>query len=364
MAKVVICPSCQSKGSIPDEAQVAKFAARSADNVRRQGGASRAGPAPGTVKRPASVPRQTARRSGELGVRRHGECPAAGAASKNRGIRRAPSSGPAPTLKPVRASRRCSTPSWASAAPSSGCCWSSLHRRAHTGRGQGRCGCRKTSGSRRITGTQSSRDGQPLPSPAVTAPSYSADASRRPIPRSSISAEIVRRLKDATVYIKNKIAGKTLASGTGFVIEVRGDTVILATNRHVAVFDISELPAQSRAQGKQDRARSRLPQRPGSSERASSPCRRSSPRTPRMISAPTWRFLAVKGVKQPPTPINVLAKSDTTEGMAYTGAGFPFGGMLGKVNRRQRQSLGHDHRRPDRGACVPDESRAARPVPG
>ena len=35
---------------------------------------------------------------------------------------------------------------------------------------------------------------------------------------------------------------------------------------------------------------------------------------------------------QAPTPINVNEKSDTTEGMAYTGAGFPFGGILSKVN--------------------------------
>ena len=33
----------------------------------------------------------------------------------------------------------------------------------------------------------------------------------------------------------------------------------------------------------------------------------------------------------PPKPINVFARSDTTEGMAYTGAGFPLGGMLGKI---------------------------------
>src|SRR5262249_21179266 len=43
-------------------------------------------------------------------------------------------------------------------------------------------------------------------------------------------------------------------------------------------------------------------------------------------------FLLVQGVKQAPVPINVSAKSDTTEGMAYTGAGFPFGGILAKVN--------------------------------
>ena len=39
-------------------------------------------------------------------------------------------------------------------------------------------------------------------------------------------------------------------------------------------------------------------------------------------------ILVVKGVKNPPSPISAYAKSDTTEGMAYAAAGFPFGGML------------------------------------
>ena len=41
MAKVVICPSCQSKGSIPDEAQVARIRCpKCKEDVRRQGGDS------------------------------------------------------------------------------------------------------------------------------------------------------------------------------------------------------------------------------------------------------------------------------------------------------------------------------------
>ena len=47
-------------------------------------------------------------------------------------------------------------------------------------------------------------------------------------------ADQTRRIKDATVEVNYKIGGKTVATGTGFVIEVRGDTVLLATNRHVA----------------------------------------------------------------------------------------------------------------------------------
>ena len=40
--------------------------------------------------------------------------------------------------------------------------------------------------------------------------------------------EIVRRLKEATVYIKIKVAGKNLGSGTGFVIEVQGNSMFMA----------------------------------------------------------------------------------------------------------------------------------------
>jgi hypothetical protein len=37
-------------------------------------------------------------------------------------------------------------------------------------------------------------------------------------------------------------------------------------------------------------------------------------------------------VKRPPTPINIQVISETTEGMAYSGAGFPLVGMLHKLN--------------------------------
>ena len=102
----------------------------------------------------------------------------------------------------------------------------------------------------------------PAPSTAPAAAAPVATATSTPVDLSSSSssnsyaaidsAEVVRRLKDATVFIKNKIDGKTIASGTGFVIEVCGPTVILATNRHVAVLDIDveDLPAADRAEGK------------------------------------------------------------------------------------------------------------------
>ena len=112
--------------------------------------------------------------------------------------------------------------------------------------------------------------------------------------------------------------------------------MLLATNRHVAVFDISRGACQASC-----------PREPRSSSKPSSAAargrRKSKPFPPTIIaadhyatiSARTWRFSWCKGVKSPPTPLSVFAKSDTTEGMAYTAAGFPLGGMLGKVNENK-----------------------------
>ena len=142
--------------------------------------------------------------------------------------------------------------------------------------------------------------------------------------------ETVRRLKEATVYIKNKIAGKTLASGTGFVIEVRGDTVMLATNRHVAVFDPSEVPARLVPKGSTIELEAVFRSGQGSQNEQALPAQIIAADTSEDFST-DLAFLRVKGVNRPPAPLNVFAKSDTTEGMAYTGAGFPLGGMLGKI---------------------------------
>ena len=145
------------------------------------------------------------------------------------------------------------------------------------------------------------------------------------------SAEVVRRLKDATVYLKHKVGGRTLASGTGFVIEVRGDTVILATNRHVAVVDLSELPPSVVPKGTKPEFEAVFRSGQGPQQEQALPAQIIAADTTDDFST-DLAILVVKGVKRPPTPINVQIKSDTTEGMAYTGAGFPLGGMLSKVN--------------------------------
>jgi S1-C subfamily serine protease len=142
--------------------------------------------------------------------------------------------------------------------------------------------------------------------------------------------EIVRRLKESTVYLKNVVGGKTLASGTGFVIEVRGDTVMLATNRHVAVPDLSEVPARLIPKGSIVGIEAVFRSGQGPQSEQALPAQIIAADTSDAFST-DLAFLIVKGVKRPPSPVNVFVKSDTTEGMAYTGAGFPLGGMLGKI---------------------------------
>ena len=115
------------------------------------------------------------------------------------------------------------------------------------------------------------------------------------------------------------------------MIEVRGDTVIVATNRHVAVLDISEIPASLMPKGAKLELEAVFYSGQGPQKEQARPAD--------IIAADLsgdfsndLAFLVVKGVARPPTPINVVTKSETTEGMAYTAAGFPFGGILSKVN--------------------------------
>jgi S1-C subfamily serine protease len=144
------------------------------------------------------------------------------------------------------------------------------------------------------------------------------------------SAEIVRRLKDSTVYIKIKFGDKVLGSGTGFVFEARGDTVLLVTNRHVAVPDVSEIPAKFLPEGKKPSLEVVFRSGLGPQQEQTLPAE--------ILAADLsddrntdLAFLIVKGVKRPPTPLNLIAKSDPTEGMTYVAAGFPLGGLLAKV---------------------------------
>jgi S1-C subfamily serine protease len=160
------------------------------------------------------------------------------------------------------------------------------------------------------------------PPPAVATPTSYPTPSDTPSPE-----QIMAKLKDATVYLKHRVAGKTLATGTGFVIEVRGDTVILATNRHVAVFDASEVPPSLMPKGSTVEFEAVFRSGEGPQKEQIVPAEIMAADTSGEFQT-DLAILMTKGVKKPPTPINISVRSETTEGMAYAAAGFPFGGML------------------------------------
>ena len=175
-----------------------------------------------------------------------------------------------------------------------------------------------------FTSPSASVPAPPVPSPGNTYAGSSASA----VPD---GPEIVRRLKEATVYIKTKLGARTISSGTGFVIEVRGDTTVLATNRHVAVFDASRVPPSLLAKGGKVELEAVFRSGQGAQKEQSLPAQVIAADTTDDFST-DLAILIVKGLKNPPTALSLSARSDTTEGMAYTGAGFPLGGMLSSIN--------------------------------
>ncbi len=169
------------------------------------------------------------------------------------------------------------------------------------------------------------------PPPVATPTTPVADTSTSSsLSEATDSAGVVRRLKDATVYLKHTIGGRTLASGTGFVIAALGDTVFLATNRHVAVIDLDEIPPSLMPKGTKLQLEAVFRSGLGPQQEQTLHADVLAADTSDEFST-DLAILAVKGVKRPPTPVNINASSDTTEGMAYTGAGFPLGGMLAKI---------------------------------
>ncbi len=147
---------------------------------------------------------------------------------------------------------------------------------------------------------------------------------------SSESPENIRRIiKEATIYLKNKIGDKTISSGTGFVIEARGDTVLLATNRHVAVPDISNLPERIAPRGSVPTIEAVF--RSGQRQQEQSLVAHIAAADLSEELNTDLAFLVVQGVNRPPQPINPLVRFEPSEGVPYICAGFPLGGMIGKV---------------------------------
>ncbi len=349
MARVVICPSCQSKGAVPEDAKVARIRCPRCGVIFDVGAdASRSGPVPAAgARRPASSP------SVASGPARYDESDV---------VHDAPSRTPGP------AARRPPVPAPAGAGATIGknvllyallglsglvvvllgvvlalvlsrgggggqpAPIANAQPAAPPGAAPGVSGFTPT----RLTASS----GEPpapnsTPSLTVTTPSPSVSIATPAAPPDP--QEILRRLKDATVLVNIKIGKTTLGNGSGFVVEVDGDRVLVATNRHVAVVDMSELPPRFQAQGINPSLEVVFRSGQGPEEQV----------LPAEIVAADLSgemnvdlaFLRVRGVSKPPTPIDPMNRIEPFQGMTYVGAGFPFAGVIKIADNEGKPSV-------------------------
>ncbi len=324
MSKVVICPSCQAKGAIPDDARVARIRCPKCGTVYKIGAEVGAGPA---------APPPLASGPGRRRVPAAGAplAPAAGAASNNPVLLYAllGVSGMAVVLlaallavvtmrggggapAPVAAAPQPGAPATAATSP--------LVRDPPVA----------SAPSSPITPTSLKEpEAEPSP-PSPTASISPSPAHTSPTPAGPPSSqEIIRRLIDATVYIKTKLGSKTISSGSGFVIEAGRDYAVVATNRHVALADLSELPPGVVPEGTTRSLEAVFRSGRGKDEQVL---------LAQIIAADLSEdmnadlaFLMVRGVNRPPAPIDPMIEITPVEGMTYIGAGFPLGGILNRI---------------------------------
>jgi regulation of enolase protein 1 (concanavalin A-like superfamily) len=327
VAKVVICPSCQSKGSIPDESKAARIRCPKCGEMFDVKAAS-GGPPSGATKKPGAP-----------------AAPRKPAAPKQSAFDDLDSLEPLPPMS-NSGSRR----------PSSGA-QSARGVQAGQGEGSGKSPMlfvvvgigslavvlliglliavlMRGSGDAGVGAPQIAQ-AAPTPvvvEPVVTPPPATA-TSTASTPAAPISAEmdheeIIKRLKDATVFVILKLNGKPVASGSGFVIETGpNNSVIIATNRHVAVADPMHMPVSAETKQSLDVVfRSGL----GGEEQLLPAKIIAADLT--MEYSTDLAFLLAEGVKKPPKPVNIISKVEATEGMKYIGAGFPLGKSLNGIS--------------------------------
>ena len=164
-----------------------------------------------------------------------------------------------------------------------------------------------------------------LPTATITPPAVVAAPTQE-----RTSEQIVADLKDATVYIKLKVGGKTFSTGTGYAIETQPDgTVLMATNRHVATLDLEEIPPSMIP-------KDAVPElevvfrsgQPGQEQVAKAQLAAAYPSDDVETDI---AFLVARKVMNPPKPLALNAAIVPTEGQSYIGGGFPLGGLVSKI---------------------------------
>ena len=144
------------------------------------------------------------------------------------------------------------------------------------------------------------------------------------------AADSIKRVQEATVFLKVK-AGRAMGSGTGFVIQSEGNTVLIATNDHVANPHLEGLPRDDDSSRPQPQPTIVAVFRSG----AGPGVEQSLPA--RIVAADgeenrDLAILQVQGVKDPPEPIALSDAAAPTLLMPLVIYGFPFGNIDMSLN--------------------------------
>ncbi len=336
VARIVICPTCQSKGSVPDHAATARIRCPKCGNTFDASAA--AGPGTSQSQSQSQMRSPAAPKRPKPGSSAYGDLETVEAV-------------PAPSLSGtgIRRSslgRARNKPEWIAFTCPLRTSGSQRSCRATPGGP----GCRLVARERvrterptkeeRPTFTAVAEPAAAVPAPVVasssTAPASLSVAEHTPTPTPTPEAppsdpqSVIRRVKDATVFLKAKVNGRYISSGSGFVIAVNGNEVLLATNRHVAVPNLSEVPERIAPRGSKVETDAVFYSGEG-------------PQLEQVLAAgivaanlsedinTDLAFMVVRGVKRPPNPIDIFTRLEPLEGMPYIGAGYPLSDLINKI---------------------------------
>lgn len=156
-------------------------------------------------------------------------------------------------------------------------------------------------------------------------------------PARSGGLETVRRIKDATVYLKVG-EGEKRSSGSGFVVRAQGETVYIATNHHVVE------PREPGLMGRRDDD-DRPPAWPAITAvfRSGDTTGRECSRPARVVAhdrrdSRDLALLVVEGLPDAPRPIDVEGGSEPAETTPLFIHGFPFGDLDRLIDRDNRRN--------------------------
>ena len=335
MAKVVICPSCQSKGSIPDESKAARIRCPKCGEMFDVKAAS-SGPASGTMKKSGSsaAPRKASasKTAAYDEIDSVKPLPSVGGTGSRRSV---PASQPARGGQAAQGQGSPQSPMLFVAIGVGGVAVLLLAgilvvvlMRGNGDAGGGAPAVAVAPPVEPVTTTPATPVVAATPASTVASPAASAVVDLE---------ETIRKLKDATVFIVLKIDGKPVSSGSGFVIGVqkfnpdpkKNAVVLIATNRHVAVVDPMHMPPGILKEGSKPSLEVVFRSGLGKEEQVLPAGLVAYDLTQEYST--DLAFLVAEGVQKPPEPVNTTSKVEATEGMKYIGAGFPLGKGIDEI---------------------------------